>query len=55
MHNACQSIHRLSIEQQVQTDQVCLAQLARLVVKAGVARGDGLEGVVEVPSELCQR
>ena len=55
MHNTCESIHRLPVEQQVQADQVGLAQLARLVVEAGIARGDGLEGIVEVATELCQR
>ena len=53
--NACESIDGLSIQQQVQSDQVRLALLARLVVKAGVARGDGLQGVVEVAPELRQR
>ena len=55
MHNACQGVHGLPIQQKVQADQVCLALLSSLVVEAGVARGDGLEGVVEVASELCQR
>ena len=55
MHNACKSIYGFPIQQQVQADQVRLALLPSLVVEAGVARGDGLEGVVEVASQLCQR
>ena len=55
MDDACQSIDRLSVEQQIQADQVRLALLPSLVVEAGVARGDGLQGVVEVAPELRQR
>ncbi len=54
MHNACQSIYGFPVQQQVQADQVGLALLPSLVVEAGVARGDGLQGVVEVASQLCQ-
>ena len=55
VHNACQSVYGLPVQQQVQADQVGLALLPSLVVEAGVARGDGLQGVVEVAPQLCQR
>lgn len=54
MDNASQGVHNLSIEQQIKTDQVSLAQLALLIVKAGVARGDRLQRVVEVAPKLSQ-
>lgn len=53
--NASKGIDNFPIEQQIQADQVSLAHVALLVVKAGIAGGDGLEQVIEVPSQLGQR
>jgi hypothetical protein len=55
VNNARQRIHNLSIQQEIQSDEVSLAQLALLIVEAGVAGGDGLQRVIEVSAQLCQR
>jgi len=55
MDNASEGIHNFPIEQKIQADQVSLAHVPLLVVKAGVARGDRLERVIEIPSQLGQR
>ena len=55
MHDARQGVDGLPVQQEVQPDQVCPALLPGLVVEAGVARGDGLQGVVEVAAQLGQR
>ena len=53
MRDDAERINRLAVDEQVQADQVCLAEIGELVVHGGVALGVGLEHIEEV-KELIQ-
>ena len=54
-HDHGERVHRVTIQQEVQLDQIALAVLLELVVVAGVTTAAALDGIEEVVDDLAQR
>lgn len=54
-HDHGECVHRVTIQQEVQLDQIALAVLLELVVVAGVTAAAALDGIEEVVDDLAQR